>query len=559
MERISSPNQTPQPAAERAMMEENVTDLRSRQQDILHNADMTDAQKQAAIDETVRDYLGDHGVDHDDDNYDTYYSKLRALSADNVSTLEWNYGNWDRQARTTSGKTGFDKLHDMQHELFGRRLDFEVSTDATEDTETEVTPDEQSAELLRTLTSARDAWSTVSAKRQGRAANIGIKDRKKVEEAYHAAANAYIAHELAELIADPNESDEFKQVAVVQHLFIEQEALRDQTREKLKDTKINKFVEFMNKGSLSNRIAKGLGLGITAGFVGTALAGAAGAGLIAGSVIATSRFAKGYAVHSRDKVGTKSFAEVVDADRLHDWRSENTEFDELRVTSDYFNETFEEDTKHEQSKRRKALALGAGSVAAGAAIGYGLHGVAEWASGRDLQAIDVDMPDWHWPHISGLEPSSPNGASGHDLDNDGIINRNDLDIDNDGTYNRFDTSPRGLEVPELDTDGDGVRNWQDVAPNNPEVDKLDWSDFNADAHLVHAGEGWYETFDELGMPEEIRDEVLTDIGPKLKEAGWAYYDNSANEWRISQPGKLPVEVLKIIAKGSERQNFTLAA
>lgn len=81
----------------------------------------------------------------------------------------------------------------------------------------------------------------------------------------------------------------------------------------------------------------------------------------------------------------------------------------------------------------------------------------------------------------------------------------------------------------------------------------------SEAYTVRSGEGWNQTFKEMGIPKSQWDGVLQDAGPKLQEQGWAYFDKGHGEWRISQPGKLPENVMTTLKDASAKNGYRLAS
>ncbi len=112
--------------------------------------------------------------------------------------------------------------------------------------------------------------------------------------------------------------------------------------------------------------------------------------------------------------------------------------------------------------------------------------------------------------------------------------------------------------------GDAADKAKDAATDKPtggggHNGSVEWADFLPKARNVHRGEGWYNTFKEMGIPKEHWADVLNDAGPKLGKIGEAYYDNNAGEWRISRPGQLSESALRVIAAASKRDGVDLAA
>lgn len=72
-------------------------------------------------------------------------------------------------------------------------------------------------------------------------------------------------------------------------------------------------------------------------------------------------------------------------------------------------------------------------------------------------------------------------------------------------------------------------------------------EFSSAAGTVVPGEGWYQTFNEMNIPQSEWSNLLEKVGPDLAESGWAYKMPNG-EWGISQPGKLPQNMLELIQK-----------
>jgi hypothetical protein len=71
--------------------------------------------------------------------------------------------------------------------------------------------------------------------------------------------------------------------------------------------------------------------------------------------------------------------------------------------------------------------------------------------------------------------------------------------------------------------------------------------FSDAARTVEGGEGWYQTFNEMDIPQSEWAGLLDKVGPDLAENGWAYKMPNG-EWGISQPGKLPQDMLELIQR-----------
>lgn len=475
---------------ELALAEENVDDLRVRQKDILANPDMTDDEKRAAIDETVRDYLGDHGIQQDDPKYNSQYQALRDLSADTMSNIQWRYGDWNKDTKTLSGKSGYDRLHDLQMQVLGRRLDFSYSDSGTAND-----PDMDEYEALarqlteKELTRSREEWATVSAKRQGRAWGKGGEDAQAAEDAYQQSVRVAGIHELSGQISD-SDDETTKNAKVYSYLFEEQVRLRELTTNKLQDTKLGKYVEWMNSGGKLKRLGKaaliGAGAAVASGLVVLAApvalgVGAGVAGGIGTAAAGTARFARGYARGDRSR-GMASAESTFGAngqnlDKEYELSSDenSTLFERLDESADAYDDGFERDTRKEQNKRKKAVAIGAVAVVAGTGIGIAAANAGE--IGDYAQENWDSFKGWINGEVEGNTPDANVDLS---------------DRDGDGIRNGLDLTPDGVDAPELDRDGDGIRNWMDAEPDDPSVGEADNDIIGSDGgdmYEVNVGDG----------------------------------------------------------------------
>lgn len=124
----------------------------------------------------------------------------------------------------------------------------------------------------------------------------------------------------------------------------------------------------------------------------------------------------------------------------------------------------------------------------------------------------------------------------------------------------------GYAINEAISDGNGGgKSIEDIAgPTADNVDKVDEEvneeappadalpgpadipEFSPEAYTADPGEGWYQTFKDMGVPEAEWSNLLSKAGPKLQDAGWAYWDAGHNNWGINRPGALPQDVLELI-------------
>jgi hypothetical protein len=309
------------------------------------------------------------------------------------------------------------------------------------------------------------------------------------------------------------------------------------------------------------------------------LVGAVGAGVITGAVVGlgarniSKNLAQGF-MRNRDKKFAEAQTDEMRKD-LAEIYAANTEQVRAGAEAEQSDKAvprpesrnldlieFVNDRSHEYRIRNRNRVIG--GVAIGMSVGL-LSGAA-----ADAMTDHIDNMSFGWvgdrigelnlknpfarnyeanlPEIPGLTIDLPEL---HDLDRDGTINRLDSDIDGDGVKNAADPAPRNADIT-----GRGGGNG---TPNGSETLHAELNEFSQAARIVERGEGWYQTFDEMGIPERHWADVLESAGPKLQDQDWAYFDESAEEWRISKPGKLPPEVLETIVTAAKRDGFDVSA
>ena len=84
-----------------------------------------------------------------------------------------------------------------------------------------------------------------------------------------------------------------------------------------------------------------------------------------------------------------------------------------------------------------------------------------------------------------------------------------------------------------------------TAPTNPTTPEV--VNFSDTARNVHAGEGWYETYQDMAIPQAEWHDLLQKTGPELQTHDWAY-QMADGTWGISRPGTLPQDMLELIQK-----------
>ncbi len=500
-----------------------------------------------SINQSITDFLASKGIDESS----AHYAEIKGLflsvtpgrdDAGFISDRSWH-------ARNDDGISKRDEMQALMESMNAHGSSEAQDSDGSEDPTSDngdqfdeaLAMNQEFDELNEKLAEARSKWAKASSKRLGRAFSIKDTDRAKLKKEYEelvrergrwALDNNVLQNEDRELYANPTEQERDDMLegerlykrgrndVVIEYLFEEQEKLRTEIIENLQGTKVSRFVQWMNKGSVAQRVAKGVTLGVLAGVGGGLLAGAAGAGIVAAGAVGASRFVKGYAAKDR-KRGSKMHTAFTDADVDTFKHSTDTSVvlnvDESHGT---VNNYLEEDVKNEQKERRKALVVGAGSVALGAGLGFAVTEISGKSGiiGEKIQGLWDD-------NAKDLTPGADDATSG--------------DI-----------------YPNTDYDNDGIPNDQDVAPRNPNIGAIDFNELSDNARWIEAGEGGFQTLKELGIPEAKWEAIWADAGEAFAEDGKTYLmDDGRYGW--SQPGRLSNADILELARAARRNGVVL--
>lgn len=379
---------------------------------------------------------------------------------------------------------------------------------------------------------AMDLEALAKAKHEAFAAKLNApvfgKKRKELMEAYVAAEQAYLTALRAHLEKQVN--DQFPngtgdRAALKE--FIEQEvnsrarADEDAQRTALieKGGARARFLNWYANQSTGKKILVGLGAGVGLGLAGLGLGVAAGAvggaaGALAGGAMLASRFGRGYAMRM-SKIYKKPTNQP--GFTIKDDPTEGTDrfYDQ---STEFLSKTSREQIKNAETIKKSAIVGAMGAVALGGAIGAGIH----------MAGIAAEAANDHWPagylqhrETWGLRDVNPNAPATPD----------------NTPPPAGDPTPGGNEPPT-----------GEEPPLKPE--KPDFRVLGSDERIISRGEGWYETFREMGVSSKDRVELLKEVGPHLHERGLAYWDSNAHEWRMNmtENGKLPKSAIEYIAQ-----------
>ena len=420
-----------------------------------------------------------------------------------------------------------------------------------DDTNTEadagVEVDEEETDAITDITERRGLLSTkrtalakLAAKRQGRVAGKGGEAYATAKDEYTELMREIAKHDLRDQLDDENLTVDQKKVVVVDYLLREQTALREQTVTELRGTRMGKFIGWMAKGGLVKRALKGAAIGLGAGLVGAgigALAGVAGvvtigAGLAAGAT-AVGRAVRGYAAHdARNGLGMNTEVQAAGRDATVAMLDDNDHAEHIDAGITHVDTLFERDTKREQGKRRKSALAGMAGVAIGTGVAFGLQA-----------AADTGVFHGSWNHVTNGDAHATNGGSAP-----GATHETPL-ANPPANQN---VAPHGIVPSDTPGTADALRN---SLPGGGTHDILD----PRDAFTITPGEGLYETFQEMGIPQPMWHDVMNDVGPQLQQLGDTYWDPAHAEWRISHTGQFSEKAMKIMAAAATKHGYSLAA
>lgn len=378
------------------------------------------------------------------------------------------------------------------------------------------------------LNSLRDEMAKVAAKRQGRLFSSKNNSHADLEAEYDETLAILGKMECDTLLNDTTKTESEKNVGVIAFIFDEQQKLREATAKRLKNTSVSTMIEWVNRGTKTQRLLKGAAIGagsvlIGAG-VGAIVGAAAGVGLAAAATVtATSvtRFGRYYAKEDSKQGRGMSILDATQSekakrDAIHSLE-QNSSGDKFTLASQQFKELFDTDTKKEQEKRRKSARRAIGGVALGMLVG----GAAAYAIG---EVADGAIGEWS---------------------------------------NRTIATPEAAAQPvEPTPEGSSSKDVDEIIPKQPEPIRT--PEYSIHASTVTLGEGWYQTFSEVGITDPGQQYALLHnqaLMQELANQGLAYPDATLGGWGINMTvdGKMPLESLKLIEDYAKQSGYSLAS
>ncbi|MGB4762774.1 MAG: hypothetical protein WBP12_05470 [Candidatus Saccharimonas sp.] len=379
------------------------------------------------------------------------------------------------------------------------------------------------ASLLDRFDDVRDKWAKISSKRQ----------RRMLFGKWIARSSKYkaIKHEYDEVsrlvgrIGLKEKIDQaqtqLEKVAIATTYWIaEQNAVREKAAEYTENRTwwkvVNRVSTFMNKGNKITRIAKRATLGLVAGAA-VAATGATATGLAAGLVFFSTEQAKDLTggigkltPEQEDELRSSPIARTITGDAIFENRAE------------MFAAMYEKDSSRESNRRLGKFAKNAAKGALAGAAAWGIH-----------EGVTAGH-DYFFGSDSASAAGTPDPGTGGGYED---------------ASNGFDSGHSGQDAFAQGGDHTGYGAQDALASPGHEILN------STDAYYVRPGEGWFETFQDMGIPKEHWAEVLQDAGPKLHDLGVADFNSAEGQWWIAQSGNLKPEVLQTIADSSAKFGY----
>jgi hypothetical protein len=523
---------------------DQIADMRARQAEAFNQAWNRAQENGVSIDDAivegkqaarlVSDEYADSIVDtnfYDDDTAGRAKDIVQQYSFLTMSEHEWRLGKVDNEGNVER-KSGRERLDEDAHDLL-QSISSETSTPEAVDPYIEAE--------RNTLDRLRAEVAKLSAKRQARLWGSGGDDYDEAFKAYNDQVIKLGKLEKKALIEDESASEITKKAEVVGYLFNEQNKLREASAENLKGTKVSKFIEWMNRGNVAQRIAKGVAIGagasLVAGGVGAVVGIAGGAAIVGGltaGIVGAGRFARGFA--RSDAKGGRGMQQLDDIRHLEDAQAvESDSDDHFDAIFAHFQENYEKDIDKEQAKRRRSVIAGLGGIALGTGLGATVAFIADAAPGIEgwlNRGPSLPFAD----HSAAAEapPTDQDLGGGADSGASGETGVGDTGAETDGAPDAGapdgETDSGKTFLPNADADA--------TPDSTPEVVPTFDPNF-----VIDSGEGGIHFFQSLGLSEANWYEVHHEL---LQNFPNDFYPMGEGQVGLAHPGQLSMEAQQFI-------------
>lgn len=535
---------------------------------------------EANIDEALKEYLANNGVGEDSDNYNEVFDTYRRASIDQISESNWHIrgslGSGDPRPQSVV-------FAEEIQTRFGNQIDADPDVDTNPDTDdnpdtVDDSAEQQRIERLAELRKAKhDAYvQKIRGPRFGERSRQATADYRAAEAEYVQALNEDIRLHLERELGDDLTED--RRAQAIQQLgdeVLREDANAEHQLLMERGGTMARILSKYDKMSLWKKL--GIGAGIAGvGIAGGAIAGAVGAGaaVIAGGV-AGYRMTTSY-VNSRILSRARIYREPSSTTGFTFDRARDAATPEEQITA-RMTERASYNIEQTDKAKKRAVIIGVGSAALAAAGGV---------AGTLVHINLVDMPDTgtktgnllrkpqvagnHWrggyiEHIGGDVNSDSTSVAIPEVDIDPDSPEADPKLPLPPSMRELSdplpTSEQGPMPLTVDTEVDAPAVAAE-APADADVDlalgedQVFAAELQIPTYTVAPGEGWYTTFDNLGVNNDYSAQLLDQVGPELVDMGVA--TPHGDSYWITNSGELPHDATELIMTTAHDNGWLIA-
>ena len=466
--------------------------------------------------------LSAYGMEPTSEEYPTY---SRLIDGANIDPFDPMGDNWNRPNDT--GVTPRDRYKANWEAVYGQTVDEPATDDTEHENDDDAEPQKSLEELQADIDTLQGKVDKTFAKRM----KVGVFRRKK-KRALQAELDEQ-QNELTDLITERNQrlveqlrSENLTDEQIAEKLAEQANAeINKQGKgqrkamigDKWYQRQWNEVNEWYANASTKQKLGAGALLGLAVGAAGTGIVAASAAGVVVGGVgLAGVRAVRTYQLNKAKLYKTPETPPPIEYKNGDEYRSVD---DVLNEANTYYSKVSSERIEKADKIKRRAVFASMGAIALGGTIAAFEHAdslgaAAGWVKDRAVDAKD-HIGGWFGSDTVEAKPTMPSQVPGPETP---------------------PPTPSPAPVP-------------DIPRPTPEIPQFDVSHY-PDAELITPGEGWFQTFGEMGITNPYDQTQLLNndvLMAKLSNMGVAYPDASIGGWGMNLgSGKLPPEALKLI-------------
>lgn len=538
-------------------------ELRDKQKQLWEGVDHTDrsavAQYHASADELANLYVLNAGMAEDNSQFEAVQNAAAKYSWNRMDDVEWMNGVADPAKPGAMRVPGRMKLQIEQGDLFGKQLqsdgnayvvpyseELHLSNDnpeADDQNETKKSLEEMQSEIEI----LREDVSATFAKRM----KVGVFNRKKkralqseLDEKKNLLAEATKQRNnaLVEKLREEGMSDEQVVEKLAEQSNADVVVDGKSQRKAMMDgnfiqRNLSKGIDKYANMKTSHKLAAGALAGLALVPVGVATGAAVGvAGVVGAAGLLATKTVKTYALNRAKIYAAPDDPKPIECKTEDSYRSVD---DVLNDANNYSGRVIDSRIEKGDKIKKRATIAAMGSIAL---VGFGAameHSETIAAAGRFV---------------------GDKVGSGFNSVKESVGDIKDRFTGSDSITVETQT-PEGASPPSVPPESPGT-------PASPaELPPAGNDGFNIDTFAgaveVSHGEGWYQTFGELGIMNQADQAKLLNndvLMAKLSNMNLAYVDNSIGGWGIKMPadGKMPTDALKLIRETAQQSHLTLS-